>query len=54
MEKKKFNEKFNNLLLNKNVNAVFLNRVKYDELILIVNKVKTKITKKTTDDYKLI
>jgi hypothetical protein len=51
---KKFNEKFNNLLLNKNANAVFLNKVKYDELILKMNNMKTKITKKTVDDYKLI
>jgi len=39
---KKVNEKFKNLLLNKNANAVFLNKVKYVELILKVNNVKTK------------
>lgn len=43
---KKFNEKFNNLLLNKNANAVFFNKVKYDELVLKVNKVKTKTAKR--------
>lgn len=43
---KKFNEKFNNLLLNKNANAVFLNKVKYNELILKVNNVKLKPQKR--------
>lgn len=51
---KKFNEKFNNLLLNENANVVFLNKVKYDGLILKVNNTKTKTTKETADDYELI
>ena len=53
MEKKFNRDKFNSLLLNKNTNTVFLNKVKYDELILKMNKVTIKTTKNTADDYKL-
>lgn len=45
-QKKKIKDNFNSLLSNKTTNTVFLNKLKYDELISKVNKVKIKQSKK--------
>lgn len=41
---------FDSLILKKNLNNIFLNKVKHDELILKVNKIKMSTTTKTSND----